>query len=146
MSLIHRSFPALESFTPTWKLFDEAFDHFFNEPSSLRPWSPAVDISETENELVLTADLPGLKKNEIQVKLENGTLTLSGERKFEKEDKSSGYHRIERSYGSFKRCFQLPDTVDANKVDATYQDGVLRVTLAKKEVAKPRTIDVAVKS
>ena len=95
---------------------------------------------------MLTADLPGVKKDEIKVRIENGSLILSGERKFVNEDKKTGYHRIERSYGVFKRLFQLPDSVDAEKVSAAYEDGVLRITLAKKEIAKPRTIDIALKN
>jgi HSP20 family protein len=148
MTLIRRNFPNLEDFAPTVKFFDDAFDRFFNEPAALRPWSPAVDIAENENELVLTADLPGVKKDQVKVRIENGSLVLSGERKFEAEDKDkkTGYHRLERSYGSFKRIFQLPETVDAEKVSAAYEDGVLRITLAKKEIAKPRTIDIALKS
>lgn len=146
MTLIRRNFPGFEDFTPTLKFFDEAFDRFFNEPAALRPWSPQVDIAETENDLVLTADLPGLKKDEIKVRIENGSLILSGERKFASDDKKTGYHRIERSYGAFKRLFQLPDSVDAEKVSASYEDGVLRITLAKKELAKPRSIDITLKS
>jgi len=144
--LVRRNFPGFEDFSSSLKLFDEAFGHFLNEPAETRPWSPAVDILETENELVLTADLPGISMDNIDVRIENGTLALSGERKFERseKDEKKGYHRIERSYGTFKRYFSLPDSVDAEKVAASYENGVLKVTLPKKELAKPRTIKVDV--
>jgi len=137
---IRRNVPNFEDFPTKW--FDEALQNFFNEPAAARPWAPAVDIQETADELVLTADLPGVSMKDIDVRIEDGTLALSGERKFEKEDKSVGYHRIERSYGSFKRLFALPDTVEPDKVSAGYENGVLTITLPKKEVAKPRSIKV----
>ena len=114
-------------------------------PPTCRPWAPAVDILETENELSLKADLPGIDLKDIDIQVENGTLTLKGERKFEHYDNSKGgYHRLERSYGSFVRCFSLPETVDSEKVGAEYRNGVLKITLPKKEVAKPRSIKVQV--
>ncbi|MCC7342612.1 MAG: Hsp20/alpha crystallin family protein [Bryobacterales bacterium] len=125
-------------------MLEDTLNRFFTEPASSRPWSPAVDISETENELVLKADLPEMKLEDLDIQLENGTLTLKGERKFEKSDKDRGYHRIERSYGSFVRAFSLPDYADAEKVAADYKDGVLTVTVPKKEIAKPRAIKVSV--
>ncbi|MCC6264906.1 MAG: Hsp20/alpha crystallin family protein [Bryobacterales bacterium] len=125
-------------------MLEDTLNRFFTEPASSRPWSPAVDISETENELVLKADLPEMKLEDLDIQLENGTLTLKGERKFEKSDKDRGYHRIERSYGSFVRAFSLPDYADAEKVVADYKDGVLTVTVPKKEIAKPRAIKVSV--
>ena len=94
--------------------------------------------------MVIKADLPEVDMKDIHVEIENGTLTLKGERKFESEKKGAGYHRIERSYGSFARCFSLPETVEADKVKADYKDGVLSVTLPKKELAKPRTVKVEV--
>lgn len=144
--LVRRNIPAFDEFPSSLKLFDDAFNRFFSEPAEARPWSPSVDILENENELVLTADLPGVSMNDIDVRIEDGTLTLSGERKFEKADEKAGYHRIERSYGSFKRYFALPDSVDAEKVAAAYDNGVLTVTLPKKELAKPRSIKVAVQN
>lgn len=144
--LVRRNIPAFDEFPSSLKLFDDAFNRFFSEPAEARPWSPSVDILENENELVLTADLPGVSMNDIDVRIEEGTLTLSGERKFEKADEKAGYHRIERSYGSFKRYFALPDSVDAEKVAAAYDNGVLKVTLPKKELAKPRSIKVAVQN
>jgi HSP20 family protein len=133
-----------DDFTATFRLFDDFLNRAFNEPAGLRPWTPAVDIVETENDLVLTADIPGIKLEDIDIRLENGTLTISGERKFENEEKKGAYHRVERSYGSFQRAFALPDTVDVDKVDAHYENGVLKVTLPKKEIAKPRSIKVNV--
>jgi HSP20 family protein len=109
-----------------------------------RPWSPAVDIVETENELVLKADVPGVELKDIDIQLENGTLTVKGERKLEKEEKGKGFHRMERSYGSFVRYFTVSDTVDAEHVKADYQAGVLTITLPKKEIAKPKAIKVQV--
>jgi HSP20 family protein len=104
-----------------------------------------VDVLETENDLILKADLPDVDMKDIQIELEQGTLTVKGERKFEKhEDKAAGYHRIERSYGAFMRCFSVPDTVDAEKVKADYKNGVLTVTLPKKPAAKPRAIKIEV--
>ncbi len=117
-----------------------------SEPRTGQPWSPAVDIAETENELVLKADLPDLKLEDIEVRVENQTLTLKGERKFEKDEKSKGYHRIERSYGTFVRSFSLPTSVDSEKVAAQYSNGVLTIKLPKKgDAAKPRQVKVEVK-
>jgi HSP20 family protein len=114
----------------------------FSEPAS-RPWTPSVDIFETENDLVLKADLPDIDPKAIEIQIENETLTLKGERKFEQQN-GKGYHRLERSYGSFVRAFSLPDTVDPENVKADYKAGVLTITLAKKEVAKPRSIKIDV--
>ncbi len=125
------------------RLFQDSVSRILSD-ASVRPWTPSVDIFETENELVLKADVPGIELKDIDIRMENGTLTIKGERNFEKDEKTSGYHRLERSYGSFARTFTLPDTVDAEKVAADYKDGVLSITLPKKEVAKPRTIKVAV--
>ncbi len=129
------------------RLFEDAFTRLLSEPRPSRPWSPAVDIFETENELVFRADLPGLRSEDIGVRVENQTLTISGERKFEeKEESGKGFHRIERSYGSFGRSFVVPSTFDTDKITADYKDGVLTVSLAKKEAAKPRQIRVEVKA
>ena len=133
----------LDDFPAGLKVFQDSLSRLFSEPAS-RPWSPAVDIYETENELVLKADVPDVDPKDVGIQLENGTLTLKGERKFEEERNGKGFHRIERSYGKFVRAFSLPDTVDAEKVKADYKNGVLTVTLPKKEVAKPRTINVAI--
>ena len=125
-------------------LFQDAVNRLFSEPAT-RPWAPAVDVLETENELVLKADLPDVVLKDIDIQIEHGTLSVKGERKFEKvEGKGTGYHRIERSYGQFQRFFTLPDTVDTEKVKADYKNGVLTVTLPKMEVAKPKTIKIDV--
>ncbi len=126
------------------RLFQDAVNRLFSEPTATRPWAPPVDILENDNELVLKADVPDVNMKDVNIEIEHGTLTLRGERKFEKEDDHKGYHRIERSYGQFVRCFSLPETVDTEKVKAEYKDGVLTVTLPKKEIAKPKTIKVEV--
>ncbi len=127
------------------RLFQDTVSRLLSEPPTSRPWAPPVDILETDNELIVKADLPDVSLRDIDIQVENGTLTLKGERKFEKtEGEAGGYHRIERSYGSFVRCFSLPESVDAEKVKADYKQGVLTVTLPKKELAKPRTIKVEV--
>ena len=126
------------------RVFEDAFTRMINEPRATRPWSPAVDIYETENELVLKADVPDVDAKDIDVRVENQTLTVSGERKFEQEKASKGFHRIERSYGSFVRSFAVPSTFDTDKIDAAFKNGVLTVTLPKKETAKPRQVKVAV--
>jgi len=127
------------------RLFEDAFTRFLSEPASNRPWSPAVDIYETENELVLKADLPDVNQKDIDVRVENQTLTIAGTRNFEKHEESKGFHRIERSYGNFVRSFAVPNTFDTETVSAGYQNGVLTVKLPKKEAAKPRQIKVEVK-
>lgn len=135
MSITHDPFQGL-------RLFEDAVTRLMSEPRASRPWSPAVDIVETENELVVKADLPDVKVEDITVHVENQTLTIKGERKFEKEENARGYHRIERNYGNFVRSFAVPSTVDTESVQADYKNGVLTVTLAKKAAAKPRQIKV----
>lgn len=118
----------------------------FFESRTGRPWSPAVDIFETEDALTLRADLPDVKLEDIDVRVENQTLTVSGNRKFERDEKVKGYHRIERSYGEFVRSFAVPSSVETDKVSADYKNGVLTITLPKKEAARPRQVKVAVQS
>jgi len=101
-----------------------------------------VDISETENELTLKADIPGVKLEDINIEVENGTLSISGSRSFQSDETKGGYHRQERAYGAFNRAFVLPETVDLEKVTADCSHGVLTITLPKKELAKPRTIKI----
>ena len=105
-------------------------------------WSPSVDIYENKDQIVLEAELPGMKPEDVNISVENNVLTLHGERKFEKKDDNDNFHRVERSYGSFTRSFTLPPTVDANSADAVFENGVLRLTLAKREEAKPRRIEI----
>lgn len=103
---------------------------------------PPVDIYEDEHSLVLKLEVPGMNEEDLNVSLENSTLTVSGERKFEKEEKEENFHRIERRYGSFTRTFRLPNTVDAENVEAGYDKGILKITLAKRAEAKPKQIKV----
>jgi HSP20 family protein len=105
-------------------------------------WSPAVDIYENENEIVLSAEVPGIDEKDVEISLEDNTLTLKGERKFEKETKEENYHRIERSYGSFFRSFTLPTTVNQEGVHAEHENGVLRVHLPKKPELQPRKVTI----
>ena len=109
-------------------------------------WAPAVDIHETDQAIVLKADLPGVNPNEVDIRVEDNTLYLKGERKMEKETKEENYHRIERSYGSFSRTFILPRTVSAEKISADYKNGVLNITMLKKEESKPKQIHINVNS
>lgn len=127
------------------RFFEDAVTRLMSEPRTGRPWSPPVDILETEEELVLKADLPDLKLEDIDVRVENETLSIKGERRFEKEANGKGYHRIERSYGSFVRSFAVPSSVDTEKVSADYKNGVLTIKLPKKEAAKPKQVKVEVK-
>jgi HSP20 family protein len=107
-------------------------------------WMPPVDICENENYVVIEADVPGMKPEQISLTVENNVLTLRGERSLEQKGEGDNYHRIERSYGNFTRTFALPPTVNTETVQAHYENGVLRVTLAKREEAKPRQIQVSV--
>jgi HSP20 family protein len=144
MSIIKYSpFADFETFPAGLRAFQDTMNRLFTEPNG-RPWVPAVDIKETENDLVLKADIPDVDMKDIDVRVENGTLTLRGERKFENEKKEGSWHRVERSYGTFERAFALPETVNFDDVKADYKNGVLTITLPKKEIAKPRQIKVAV--
>jgi HSP20 family protein len=107
-------------------------------------WFPPVDITEDKSEYVIKAELPEVKKDELHVDVENGVLTMKGERKFEKEEKGKKYHRVERSYGTFVRSFTLPEDADSSKVNAEFKEGVLHVRIAKTEQAKPKAIEVKV--
>jgi HSP20 family protein len=107
-------------------------------------WVPAVDIFETNEAIVLKAELPGITSQDISVEVKDNTLTLKGEKKFEKEVKEENYHRVERSYGSFQRAFTLPGTIHQEKVKAKFKDGILEITLPKVEEAKPKQIKVEI--
>ncbi|HEX4998306.1 MAG TPA: Hsp20/alpha crystallin family protein [Terriglobia bacterium] len=113
-----------------------------DEPAATTSWSPSVDIYETENEIMVKAELPGIDRKDIVLNLENNVLTLKGERKFEKETKQDNYHRIERSYGTFSRAFSIPTTVDDDKIRADYKDGVLTIALPKKDQVKLKQIKI----
>lgn len=136
-------FVDFDSFPSGLRLFQDSVNRMFAEPNA-RPWVPPVDIQETENELVVKADVPDVDMKDIDVRMENGTLTIRGERKFEAKKNEGGWHRVERSYGSFERAFTVPETVNPEAVKADYKNGVLTITLPKKEVAKPRQIKVQV--
>ncbi|HUF02558.1 MAG TPA: Hsp20/alpha crystallin family protein [Aridibacter sp.] len=106
-------------------------------------WSPSVDIYESENEIILEAELPGMKREDFEVSIENNVITLKGKREFEKKEEGDNYHRVERSYGAFTRSFSLPRTVSAENTTADFRNGVLKVSLPKKEEAKARRIEVS---
>ncbi len=137
-------FTDFADFPRSLRLFGDTFGRLLNEPVAGRPWVPAVDVYETDEAITLKADVPDVRMQDIDIRMENGTLTLKGERKFEAEKQDAGYHLIERQRGAFVRSFALPDTVEAEKVSAGYHNGVLTVTLPKKEIAKPRTVQVKV--
>jgi len=127
------------------RLFSESF-RTQGEETHLTSWAPAVDISETPDELVVKADLPDVNEKDIDVRVENNLLTISGERKFEKSVSEENFLRVERAYGSFSRSFSLPNTLNTDAVAAEYRSGVLTVTLPKREETKPRQVKVMVTS
>ncbi|MFQ6108321.1 MAG: Hsp20/alpha crystallin family protein [Candidatus Aminicenantales bacterium] len=125
------------------RLFEEAFTSRGEEKELISSsWTPSVDIYETENALILNAELPGLDENDIEIKIEDNTLSIKGERKFEKETKEENYHRIERAYGSFYRSFSLPSYVDQDMIEAEHENGILKITMPKKPELKPRKVKV----
>jgi len=127
------------------KLFDELIGEEKDEDFSRGAWMPRVNINETKNEFVVTADLPGIKKEDIAISLENNMLSITGERKFEVDEKKDNYHRVEKQYGKFSRAFRLPNTVDEKGIEAEYKDGELIITLKKKEEKKPKEIPIKIK-
>jgi HSP20 family protein len=124
------------------RLFDGAMQGWPGEANGTRNWVPPADIHETDNDLVVTADLPGIDPKNIDVRVENNVLSITGERPFEPVE-SENIHRVERMYGGFARSFTLSTPVQADKIQATYKDGVLRISLPKAEQAKPKRIQVA---
>ena len=128
------------------RLFEDAMKAPYRGDEGLTStaWAPAVDIYETDKEIVLKAELPEMQEKDIDIKVEDNVLSITGERRMEKEVKEENYHRIERSYGSFNRSFTLPRTVDREGIKAAYKDGVLKVTLPKKEETKPKQIKIDV--
>lgn len=127
------------------RIFDNFFSRFPQKVEVGRgAWSPSVDISETEDEVVVTAELPGMSKEDIKISLQDNVLYLKGEKKQEKESKGKNFHRIERRYGSFQRAFSLPVAVITDKIKANYRNGVLTIRLPKAEEAKPKEIPVVV--
>jgi len=127
------------------RLFGESYRGAGEEDWALGgSWAPAVDIYEQDNNIVLKAELPGVDPKDVDIRLENNVLTIRGERKFDNEVKRENYHRVERAYGSFTRSFTLPSVVDSTAIKAEFKDGVLRVTLPKREEAKPKQIQISV--
>ena len=127
---------------------DRMFDNFFGREADVAEspmtWYPSVDIKETKDDFVLTAEVPGMSKDDIKINISDNTLTIKGEKKEEKKEEDTNYHRVERRYGSFQRSFTLPTQIQGNKVKAAYKDGVLTITLPKKEEVKPKEIPIAV--
>jgi HSP20 family protein len=128
------------------RLFDDTFTRSRTGESDLATWAPAVDIYETEQELVVKADLPGLEEKDIDLRVENNMLTIRGERKFNQDVSQDNYLRIERAYGTFTRSFSLPNTINPEGIRAEYQHGTLVVHMAKREESKPKQIKIAVGS
>jgi HSP20 family protein len=129
------------------RMFDSFFRGTSQEDSGLdaASWTPAVDVAEQDSAFVVKMELPGVGKDDVKITMQENTLTVRGEKKKEKESKGTGIHRVERSYGAFQRSFTLPSSVKADKIDASYKDGILSILLPKEEGAKPRLIDVKVK-
>jgi HSP20 family protein len=127
---------------------DSFFDDFFNTAAldeRQQEISPRINVEENENEWVISAELPGVTKEDVKVNFQDGVLTISGEKKFEKEDKDKNYHRVERSYGKFSRSMRISTPIVSDKIEAGYKDGILTISLPKAEEAKPKLIDVKVK-
>lgn len=128
---------------------DRLWDSFFErgirrKPEEVSDWFPSLDVSETKNDLVIKAEVPGMEPKDIDISLSDGVLTIKGEKKQEREEKEEDYHLIERSYGSFARSIQLPKGVQSDKIQATYKNGVLKVVLPKSEEAKKKEIKIKV--
>lgn len=126
------------------RLFSTSFSRSFGDEGMARgTWAPNVDIFENKDEIILEAELPGMKREDFELTVENNVLALRGERRFEKKDESGNFHRVERAYGTFSRSFTLPQTVSTDGVTAEYQNGLLRVVLKKREEVKARRIEIA---
>jgi HSP20 family protein len=128
------------------RLFRETYNEGAEQPLTASNFAPAVDVYEDEHAVILKIEIPGIDEKDVDVRIENNTLTVHGERKIDKEEKEENYRRVERQYGSFTRTFTLPTTVDSEKVSANYDKGVLNVSLPKKAEAKPKQIKVSVGS
>ena len=124
--------------------FENFFDDSFTTENLKSTWYPAVDIEHKENEFILSADIPGLKKEDIKVTIENGYITLKGERKTENEENKNNYQKIERSYGSFQRSFKIPEGLTEKQIKAKYHDGVLELTIPTPKIEEPKAIDVKI--
>ena len=127
---------------PFTREIDRVFDAFFGQTDQGRRWVPPIDLVEAEDHFVLKADLPGLAEGDVNIEVQDGTLTISGERQAEHEQREKGWYRIERSFGSFNRSLTLPDGVDPDRIDASFANGVLEVRIPKPEERKPRRISI----
>jgi HSP20 family protein len=123
--------------------FNRLFNSLWDQPATSQRWVPEMDLVETDDHYLLKADLPGMKQADVAIEFNDGTLTISGERKAEYERKEKGFFRLERSFGKFSRSLTLPDGIDPDKIEAAFHDGVLEVTIPKPEERKPRRIQVA---
>jgi|TARA_R100000541_G_scaffold10719_4_gene18746 HSP20 family protein len=143
MALIKYSRPSTDLFS---RRFNDIVDEMFNNNNGMNyrqdSFMPNVDIAETDTQFEISAELPGLKKDAISIDLENGRLTISGERKFENKEEGKNYHRVETSYGTFTRSFYLPDSINEDTINATYKDGVLNITIQKQEEKIKRQIEI----
>jgi HSP20 family protein len=128
---------------PFSREIDRVFDAFFGQTDQARRWVPPVDLVEAETQFVLKADLPGLSEGDVNIEVQDGTLTISGERKAEHEQREKGWYRIERSFGRFSRSLSLPDGVDPDRIQASFSHGVLEVRIPKPEERKPRRIEIS---
>lgn len=156
MSALTRWDPSMTRWNPFKELEDmeKRLSTYFGRPLvrtngeqeaiTVSEWAPLVDIAEDEKEYLIKAEVPEMKKEDIKLNVHDDILTISGERKYEKEEKGKKYHRVERAYGSFTRSFTLPEDADESKVSAEYKEGVLKVHLPKSEKAKPKAIEVKV--
>jgi HSP20 family protein len=146
---VYRNFPTFDPLREMAEL-QRSINQLFNTGRSadndvaLSAWTPAVDIFESENEYLIKLELPEVSRDDVKINLHDQTLTINGERKIEHDDRRDGYHRVERSYGQFYRSFTLPPNVNAEAINAQFKDGVLRLTLPKREEAKPKQIEVKI--
>jgi HSP20 family protein len=123
--------------------FNRLFNSLWDQPAAAQRWLPAMDLVETEDHYLLKADLPGMRQDDVAIEFNDGTLTISGERNAEYERKEKGFFRLERSFGKFSRSLTLPDGIDPDRIEASFHDGVLEVTIPKPEQRKPRRIAVS---
>jgi HSP20 family protein len=135
----------LDSIHSQLSRFLEPFTRMADEDLVSGAWVPPVDVAETQEKIIVRAEVPGMKQEEIQIEFENGLLSIRGERKLIKEEGVT-FHRVERTFGNFSRSFTLPRTIDPEKISASYRDGVLQIEVPKKEEAKPKQIRIAVNS
>ena len=151
LELWNREFPVPRALDRLQREMNRAFDDFFrgdlvsSETFFNQSWSPAVDISESKDSYVIHAELPGVKKDEVKITMQDNIVTIRGEKKAENEKKEENYHRVERTYGMFERSFTLPGPVKNENIEAKFDDGVLSIVLPKTEEAREKVIDVKVK-